>query len=211
MVLKLKSSDKSPHNSIMFENTDNLSYSCDNAVKNAYDILGTLTPLKADCGMLCGGACCKGGENDGMRLFPSEQTSFKTVKIAETEVYNKGINRKICTGKTGDNATVELCVCNGKCNRTMRPLACRIFPLFPLILKDGTITVAADARAYRLCPLVKNAENVKFDKSFVTAVRRAGRALYKNAECRDFLKRSTEEILLYQKLYGINIKISKRI
>ncbi len=180
MVLKLKSSDKSPHNSIMFENTDNLSYSCDNAVKNAYDILGTLTPLKADCGMLCGGACCKGGENDGMRLFPSEQTSFKTVKIAETEVYNKGINRKICTGKTGDNATVELCVCNGKCNRTMRPLACRIFPLFPLILKDGTITVAADARAYRLCPLVKKMpKNVKFDKSFVTAVRRAGRALYK--------------------------------
>ena len=28
-----------------------------------FKLLGDLTPLKADCGLLCEGACCKGDEN----------------------------------------------------------------------------------------------------------------------------------------------------
>lgn len=149
--------------------------------------LGDLTPLSSDCGVLCEKACCRGNENEGMRLFPDEQTALP--KNAENE---------------------RLCVCNGHCDRSTRPLACRIFPLFPVIDEYGNISVEADARAYRLCPLVQSCGNVRFDKAFVTAVRRVGRAVSKTAEGLDFLREASAEIATYKKLYGISTKISKR-
>ncbi len=51
--------------------------------EKAFDILGELTPLKADCGRLCGGACCKGDAQTGMRLFPFEETSLSVVEAAD--------------------------------------------------------------------------------------------------------------------------------
>ena len=43
-----------------------------NTVLAARDLLRELTPLKTDCGRLCGGACCEGDEETGMLLFPGE-------------------------------------------------------------------------------------------------------------------------------------------
>ena len=70
------------------------------------------TPLKVDCGQLCQGACCKGDENTGMRLFPREESCLTVKELP-----------------SGD----RLAVCDGSCERSKRPLACRIFPFFPTI------------------------------------------------------------------------------
>ncbi len=154
----------------------------------AFSILGDLTPLKTDCGKLCGAACCKGDEKTGMRLFPNEETPFNVI----------------------DGEGVRLCVCGGSCDRQSRPLSCRIFPLFPVILPNGRISAEIDARALRLCPLAENARMVKFDKEFITAVRRVGRLLYRDPECRRFLEVTTAEINQYGKLLGKAPKLSKR-
>ena len=81
-----------------------------------YKTLGELTPLKADCGLLCDGACCKGDEKTGMRLFPHEESSLRTILTEDG---------------------VRLAVCDGTCDRSKRPLACRIFPFFPQLMKRG--------------------------------------------------------------------------
>ena len=52
--------------------------------KKAKRIIGDKTPLKKDCGLICGGACCKGDSKTGMLLFPGEETSLNIIENAKT-------------------------------------------------------------------------------------------------------------------------------
>ena len=146
-----------------------------------FRILGDLTPLKADCGRLCGGACCKGDGSTGMLLFPQEETPLS-----------------VHTLENGN----RLAVCDGTCDRTRRPLSCRIFPFFPTVDEKGRIFVEADLRAGRLCPLLQHSEDIVFDPRFFRAVKRVGKILAKDEACRSFLRQVTEEIDLYGTFLG---------
>ncbi len=140
-------------------------------------IMGDLTPLTVDCGVLCGGACCKGDSGTGMRLFPHEKTTLTVI--------------------TGDDG-VAVAVCDGTCDRATRPLACRIFPFFPTIDERGRIFVEPDDRAKRLCPLLTHSDEIVFDKRFFKAVKKVGKRLAKDAECRAYLEETTAEIDTYR-------------
>ena len=144
--------------------------------KKIFEIMGDLTPLKADCGLLCDGACCKGDENTGMRLFPHEESPLRIINTP-----------------TGE----RLAVCDGTCDRSRRPLSCRIFPFFPTIDEKGRIFVEADPRASVVCPLILHSDEFVFDPKFFRAVEKVGKLLAKDPECRDFLCRTTEEIDTY--------------
>ena len=148
----------------------------DRMYKKIFKIMGSLTPLRADCGKLCGGACCKGDENTGMRLFPHEETVLP-VKTAEDGV--------------------RVAVCDGTCDRDSRPLSCRIFPFFPVVDENGKVFVEPDHRAGRICPLLMHSEDILFDKRFFKAVKRVGKLLAKDEECLAFLRQTTEDIDLY--------------
>lgn len=115
----------------------------------AYSEIGALTPISADCGMLCGAKCCQGDENMGMIVFPGEEKllAHYGFPLKETKM---------------DGVTVLFTTCNGKCKRTYRPLSCRIFPLAP-ILAEGELKITEDPRAKISCPLlVANAVEQKF-------------------------------------------------
>lgn len=144
--------------------------------KKVFKILGDLTPLKVDCGVLCDCACCKGDNQQGMLLFPHEE-SVLTVKNTE--------------------AGGRLAVCNGRCNRNERPLACRIFPFFPTVDENGKVFIEKDYRAEMLCPLLEHSDEIVFNPKFFKALKKAGKLLAKNKECLEFLRDSTEEIDTY--------------
>ena len=143
-----------------------------------FKILGDLTPLNVDCGVLCNGACCKGNENEGMRLFPYETT---TLDVRETKYGEK------------------LVVCDGNCNRNQRPLSCRIFPFFPTVDPKGKVYVEVDWRAKNLCPLIEHSDELVFNKKFFKALKKIGKILSKDDECLKFLQKNTEEIDVYRK------------
>lgn len=149
--------------------------------EKAFRILGERTPLYADCGVLCGGACCKGDAKTGMRLFPHEPTMLRVI---ETEDGGR------------------LAVCDGTCDRGARPLACRIFPFFPTVDERGRVFVETDDRAARLCPLLSHADELMFDRRFFSAVKRVGKMLAKDEECLQFLRAVTEEIDTYRAFLG---------
>ena len=146
-----------------------------------YKIMGELTPLKADCGQLCGSACCKGDECTGMRLFPFEKSELPVKEL--------------------ENG-VRLVVCEGKCQRDKRPLACRIFPFFPTVDEKGKVYVEADFRGARLCPLITHSDEIIFDKRFFKALKKVGKILAKDEVCLRFLQESTEEIDTYHQFLG---------
>lgn len=150
----------------------------DAAVSVAREKLNHATPLKRDCGRLCGARCCRPleGEETGMLLFPGE-----------TEAY---------AGKTGwevrKTARGDLLLCSGTCNREERPLSCRLFPLLPLIGEDGEIRVVTDLRARAVCPLARQGKSA-MDPAFIEAVRQAGEILAAQDEQAMFLDMLEEE------------------
>ena len=136
-----------------------------------------LTPLRTDCGLVCGGACCQPleGENTGMLLFPGEEAYYAALPGYRL---------------TGTEAGTLL-TCSGQCERADRPLSCRLFPLLPLLREDG-IKVATDARAKAVCPLARQGKAALLPE-FVSAVREAGRILAQDDAQRVFLLRLTAQ------------------
>ena len=155
----------------------------------ARTMLQDVTPLRMDCGLVCGGACCRSlpGERTGMLLFPGEEAYYR--------------------GKAGydllETPTGPLLICHGACERAERPLSCRLFPLLPVIREDG-VRVAMDARARAACPLA--AQGVRgLSEDFVEAVRQAGQALLADDTQQAFLRRLTkeqDELRALQKQFG---------
>ena len=134
-------------------------------------ILGNFTPLKGDCGMLCGQKCCSGDERTGMLLFPNEETKLNLIEQ---------------NGR-------RLAICDGKCNRNERPLSCRIFPFFPVII-NGKVRAVPDYRGINICPMLTHQDEIQFSRRFLRRVERVGELLYSDPECAKFMHEIAEEI-----------------
>lgn len=148
----------------------------DKVIRKAYKVLENVTPLKYDCGGLCGCECCKGDTQTGMILFPGEEELLK-----ESACFK--------LSKTSDGK--HFAVCSGNCDRKHRPISCRIFPLFP-VLEENKIYVLDDPRAAGICPLARGEKII--DNKFVNAVYKSGKILSKNEETCAVLKNLTDEI-----------------
>ena len=147
------------------------------AVLSARALLSGLTPLKANCGRLCGGACCQGDEATGMLLFPGEEALYAHCAFA----------RVLPAGFSLGGQGVSLLVCQGRCERENRPLACRLFPLFLRFREDGSTRVVMDRRARALCPLTGYGLSA-LDSAFLDAARTAYDLLLADPACAAYLR-----------------------
>ncbi|MBE6782846.1 MAG: hypothetical protein E7536_02390 [Ruminococcaceae bacterium] len=148
----------------------------DIVIDRVYNILKSVTPIETDCGRLCDCECCKGDNQTGMLLFPGEESR-----------YNNNSNFKIIRSEDNKN----IVVCSGKCDRNLRPISCRIFPLIPVV-DNNKIYVFDDPRAKGICPLLY--DQMALDRKFEKSVYKAGKMLLKNKETKAFLLQLTEEI-----------------
>lgn len=149
-------------------------------IHRAHRYLEDVTPLRQDCGELCGRACCKGDQNTGMWLLPGE---------AELLRGQEGFSIQPCQ----DNGGYPLLVCQGSCDRKYRPFACRIYPFFPLVTeREGgglEIRLIRDPRAAK-CPLPGPQRGVS--QSFRFCLRQAALALLEDPELRQYLLNTSE-------------------
>ena len=155
-----------------------------------YSLLDDVTPLKADCGALCDGACCK-GDDSGMYLFPHEDVMYsgreKWMEIYESDVLLRGEPLKIL-------------VCKGKCDRKKRPLSCRIFPFF--VGEDGKVCI--DKRAMAMCPLAQSKMGMEeFNPEFVENVGKVFKMLSKIKITKEFIELNKGIIDDYGKLLSL--------
>lgn len=147
------------------------------AVLRARALLDALTPLKTDCGRLCGGACCQGDEGTGMLLFPGEDSLYE----------NCGFGRVVPADFALGGGQAKLFVCGGRCPREERPLACRLFPLFLAFMKSGKTKVRMDTRAASVCPLY-SCGAIGLDGDFLAAAREAYDVLLEDETCAAYLR-----------------------
>lgn len=164
-----------------------------------YKLFDSATPLLVDCGQLCSHACCKG--DGGMYLFPGEKKVYDLlkpdwIKISESDfTYKSG----------GKEKKVYFAECTGKCDRYQRPLACRIFPLTPVLKENGELEIITDPRAKSVCILAKAMRKDEYTDKFVRNVEKAFKILMSNKQFADFMKSYTEYINEYKKFFNKNI------
>lgn len=154
-----------------------------------YTKLNKVTPLRRDCGLLCARACCQGSDHEtlGMYLFPGEEVMFAGNKYAED--YFKIIQTDLeILSKSGKRKKVLLLTCEGQCDRNLRPLACRLFPLIPYLNEKDILKVKIDPRAKGICPLTQGEDTAATTKQFLSRVRKASQLLAKDEEVKDFIK-----------------------
>lgn len=148
-----------------------------------YKLFDDSTPIPADCGILCGKACCAGDES-GMYLFPGEKKVFDLLTPDWAHIERSDFTYTY----NGSEKPVHIAFCNGACDRFQRPLACRIFPLTPYLDAQGRLQIIVDPRAKPVCPLSAGLEADQFDASFIRNVRKAFTLLCKNREFKAFLR-----------------------
>lgn len=144
------------------------------AVQAARDILKDVTPMKSDCGRVCGAACCQADEDGqgGMLLFPGEEQLYAALPEGFEILPDDSV---IPEGK--------LLVCQGHCPRDMRPLSCMFFPLRPTFKGD----VRMDRRGLYVCPLAEYGIG-GLNADFVAAARQAAQALCSCEEQKEYLR-----------------------
>lgn len=151
-----------------------------------YRLFDNITPIKADCGMLCDKACCK-GDDAGMYLFPGEERVFSLLNPDWIEIEDSDFTYSL----HGKEKHLKIAFCKGGCDRYQRPLSCRIFPLTPY-LKGGKLEVITDPRSKTVCPIGKTLKIGEYDRAFVKNVKNAFCLLMKNKEFRAFMEEYSE-------------------
>lgn len=152
-----------------------------------YKMLENVTPLEIDCGQLCDGACCTvTDEVTGMYLFPAEREMYNPMpswgEIQDIDfTYNGG-------------KSVDFFTCEGKCDRSLRPLSCRIFPLVPYAKRGDKLSVIMDIRGRGMCPLATAMKKEDLSPLFVERVTKAMQLCMLNRETREFIYSLSESI-----------------
>jgi Fe-S-cluster containining protein len=152
-----------------------------NLYTEAYRMLDRSTPLVIDCGRLCGKACCQPGEEEtGMYLFPGEETMYEE-KPDWMEI-------KKANGFLENNTKTNLLICQGRCERSLRPLACRIFPLTPYLSSNDILQIKMDPRAEILCPLARRSSPNRLHHRFKKDVQAVFKMLIADEEIKEYIE-----------------------
>lgn len=162
-----------------------------------YKMFDSRTPLPADCGKLCDAACCS-GEDSGMFLFPGEAAVYRLLKPEGFRIETSDLTYD----DGGREKRTPIIFCEGECDRYVRPLACRIFPLTPILNDEGKIEIITDPRAKSVCPLAKTLYMDEYDEAFVSSVKKAFTLLAKNKHVYAFLKKYTEYINEFNRFFS---------
>lgn len=156
-----------------------------------YKSLENVTPIKKDCGVLCGGICCKDEEEkSGMLLFPGEERILK----------NKGYEIELSHCEYGVDKTAPILFCSGRCNRKIRPLACRIFPLVPYKKEGKPLKLIMNPLAKNMCPLARSLKVSQLEPLFVKNVYKVMIRIMKLRDGEDYISMLTEISDTYLKL-----------
>ncbi len=161
-----------------------------------YKLFDDITPIRVDCGDLCGKACCK-GEDSGMYLFPGEKKVFDLLSPSWVKVESSDFSYT----SGGKNKNVPIAMCKGSCDRYQRPLACRIFPLTPYLDENGTLRIITDPRAKSVCMLSRVMKKEDYAPEFVKNVERTFTLLMKNKDFTEFMKAYSEYLKEFMKFF----------
>ena len=183
-------------------------------------MLDRVSPVPYDCGTLCGCACCVPQDNDkdatgsdedlGIYLLPGEEKIFTGEEDWITWNYDNVDDYDFPDSWSGRIAFLS-CNTPPVCNRKMRPLQCRTYPVTPHLIslsdspdpnKEMLILILSDLEAPYMCPLIKENSNSNpqtkdkkyiLDDRFLKATYTVWKRLIKDPKIYDLVKMDSED------------------
>ena len=152
-------------------------------IEKIYENLDEVSPVDYDCGKLCGEICCTYDNEDFKNkdliiyLLPGEEQIYENDKTFELKHFK--IEEIDYPRSWKEGVYTVICRNPPNCNRNLRPIQCRTFPLIPHISKDFRFHLIFDESEYPYrCPLIT--ENMRLNDDFIKETYKAWRLLLKN-------------------------------
>lgn len=152
-------------------------------IEKIHEILNRVSPVNYDCGKLCGEICCVYDDEDYpndeliIYLLPEEEKLYENSKTFELKHFT--INEIKYPHSWKNGVYTVKCLNPPRCEREIRPIQCRTFPLIPHIDKNNHFYLIFDDSQYPYeCPLIKN--NFELNEDFINETYKVWRFLLKN-------------------------------
>ena len=137
------------------------------SIEKIYERLDEVSPVDFDCGKLCGEVCCKDLEGEGelaLYLLPGEELMYE--ESEEFELYYIDSSEIKYPHSWKGQIYLVKCVNPPRCDRSIRPIQCRTFPLIPHITKNGEFHLIFDETEFPYeCPIVR--DHIKLNSDFL--------------------------------------------
>lgn len=155
-----------------------------NTYRAMYRLLDRVSPVKYDCGTMCGAACCtceseinvqdKQGEQDcnadfsmGLYLLPGEHKMFTGEEDWLSWGWTQADEYEFPDSWHGKVYFLQ-CTKAPHCDRKNRPIQCRTFPLAPHITEDGSLwLIYQKGELPYKCPLIE--DRIELEEDFLRA------------------------------------------
>lgn len=160
------------------------------SIEKIYQRLNKVTPVDFDCGKLCGEVCCvydsEEYPNDDLALFllPGEELMYEGSK--EFELYYIDAKELDFPHSWKGEVALVKCLNPPRCDRSIRPIQCRTFPLVPHISKNGEFHLVLDDSEFPYkCPIIE--EHIQFRTDFLIETYDIWKILIQNPLVYDFV------------------------
>lgn len=163
--------------------------------KEIYEILDQAGPAKYDCGRLCDSICCSDSSfDDGdsyIYLLPGEKEYLDLVGSGIC-IEKQRRDEHDLPKSWGEYVYIARCPGKGSCERNIRPIQCRTFPLHPYINGKGVLEMAIFYMDIPYsCPFVEGKVAVSDD--FYRTTLKAWNLLVEDKAIRDLVKLDSKE------------------
>jgi len=187
--------------------------------KAIYRLLDRVSPVPFDCGELCGCACClPEGDDLGIYLLPGEEKIFTGCEKWLTWNYDDAEDYEFPDSWHGK---IPFICCNTPpvCDRSMRPIQCRTYPVAPHLLsgddvsEEKLILILSDIDAPYICPLIEansvsvygsdddGGDDLMLDERSLKATYTVWKHLIKDPLIRDLVKLDSDEREFFVPVY----------
>ena len=138
------------------------------SIEKIYERLDEVSPVDFDCGKLCGEVCCMDvSEDEGelvLYLLPGEELMYEDTD--EFELYYMDSSEIKYPHSWKGRIYLVKCVNPPRCDRSIRPIQCRTFPLIPHITRDGGFHLVLDDTEFPYqCPIVS--DHIRLNDDFL--------------------------------------------
>ena len=153
------------------------------SIKRIYKRLDEVSPVDFDCGTLCGEVCCVYDADEShaeelvLYLLPGEELMYED--SPDFELYYMDSSEIRYPHSWKDNIYLVKCKNPPRCDRSIRPIQCRTFPLVPHISKNGEFHLVLDETEFPYeCPIIR--DHIKLNEDFINVTYEIWKMLISN-------------------------------
>ena len=152
-------------------------------IQKIYQRLDEVTPVDFDCWKLCGEVCCVYDADEThteelvLYLLPGEELMYED--SPDFELYYMDSSEIRYPHSWKDNIYLVKCKNPPRCDRSIRPIQCRTFPLVPHISKNGEFHLVLDETEFPYeCPIIR--DHIKLNEDFINVTYEIWKMLISN-------------------------------